>query len=115
VSLTGDPVTRLQVWGTAMSERDNHNDSQDESRDRVWAAAWADALRGMSLGWDLAVPICGGGVVGHLLDRYLHTGYVTTVGLLFLGVAVGFYNVGRRIQQEIARDRFAAEDEDDGI
>ena len=98
-----------------MLEENKYNASREERRDQVWAAAWTDALRGMSLGWDLAVPICGGGVVGHLLDRYLHTGYATTVGLLFLGVAVGFYNVGRRIQQEIARDRLAAEHEDDGI
>ena len=84
------------------------------NRPNIWAAAWADALRGMSLGWDLAVPIVGGGLGGYLLDRYLNTGYVTTVGLLFGGVIVGFYNVGRRIQQEIARDRSEAEGEDEG-
>jgi len=82
-----------------------------ENRRAVWSAAWADALRATSLGWDLAVPICGAGVVGYLLDRYLRTGYVVTVGLLFLGVMIGFYNVVRKLQAEIARDRRRAEDE----
>lgn len=77
----------------------------------VWHAAWRDALRTTSLGWDLAVPIFGGAVLGYFLDRRFHTGPVVTIGLLFLGVMVGFYNVGRQIQHEIARDRFRAEQE----
>ncbi|MBM4431806.1 MAG: AtpZ/AtpI family protein [Chloroflexi bacterium] len=79
----------------------------------VWSAAWADALRATSLGWDLAVPICGGGLLGYLLDRYLDTGYVVTAGLLFLGVMIGFYNVLRKLQAEIARDRRRAENEEE--
>ncbi len=71
----------------------------------IWAAAWADALRAMSLGWELAVPICGGVLLGHVMDRFLHTGSVATVGMLVFGVMVGFYNVGRRIHEEIERDR----------
>ena len=97
-----------------MQKRDKPNASPQGHREYVWAAAWADALRAMSLGWDLAVPICGGGVAGYLLDRHLGTGYVTTVGLLFFGVVVGFYNVGLRIQEELARDRHTEEGEDEG-
>jgi len=86
-------------------------DRPPEKRLDVWSAAWADALRGTSLGWDLAVPICGSAVLGYVLDRYLRTGYVVTVGLLFLGVMVGFYSVLRKLQAEIARDQHSAEGE----
>jgi len=86
-----------------MSKKDERN---------TWSAAWADALRATSLGWDLAIPICGGAVLGHFLDRHFGTGHVVTMGLLVLGVMIGFYNVGRKIQQEIERDRCRAEQEE---
>ena len=34
---------------------------------------WRDALRAMSLGWDLAVPIFGGVLIGYFLDRHFET------------------------------------------
>ena len=77
----------------------------------VWHAAWADALRATSLGWDLGIPICGGAVLGNYLDRRLGTGNVMTMGLLVLGIMVGFYNAGRKIQRELALDRYRSEQE----
>jgi len=62
-------------------------------------ALWREALRATSLGWDLAVPIFGGVLVGHLLDQFVGTRYVFTLGLLVLGIASGFYNVIRSIQR----------------
>ena len=56
---------------------------------------WREALRATSLGWELALPIFGGVLVGYYLDRWLGTRYIFTVGLLFAGVAAGFYNVLR--------------------
>lgn len=76
-----------------------------------WQAAWADALRATSIGWDLGLPICGGAVLGHYLDRRLGTGYTMTMGLLVLGIMIGFYNAGRKIQQELERDRYRTEQE----
>jgi F0F1-type ATP synthase assembly protein I len=54
---------------------------------------WREALRATSLGWDLALPIFAGVLVGYILDQALGTAYVFTLGLLFLGIATGFYNV----------------------
>ena len=71
----------------------------------AWRAAWVDAMKVTSLGWDLAIPICGGAVLGYLLDRRFHTGHVLTLGLLLLGVIVGVYNLARTIRSEIERDR----------
>ena len=61
----------------------------------------------MSLGWDLAVPIFSGVLWGYLLDRWLATGYVFTLGLLMLGIGVGYYNVARFIRRV---DRRSAEE-----
>lgn len=77
-----------------------------------WRAAWRDALAAMSLGWDLAVPIFGGVLLGHLLDRRLGTRYAFTLGLLVLGIGTGFYNVARSIQRVEARERRRASQED---
>jgi F0F1-type ATP synthase assembly protein I len=76
-----------------------------------WGTAWRDGLVTTSLGWDLALPIFGGVLLGHFLDRWLHTGYVLTLGLLALGTITGFYNVARAIRREIARDRRRAQRE----
>ncbi len=56
-------------------------------------------MRATSLGWDLALPIFGGVLIGHLLDQLLSTRYVFTLALLILGIATGFYNVLRSIQR----------------
>lgn len=60
---------------------------------------WREALRATSLGWDLALPIFGGVLVGYLLDQTLGTQYVFTLGLLLFGIATGFYNVARSIRR----------------
>lgn len=74
-----------------------------------------ELIRATSLGWDLALPIFLGVLLGHYLDRWLETGYIFTVGLLFLGAAVGFFNVwrfgqriGRRAQGGVAEEQKAA-------
>jgi predicted F0F1-ATPase subunit len=77
-----------------------------------WRAAWRDALAATSLGWDLALPIFGGVLLGHLLDRRLGTRYAFTLGLLVLGIGTGFYNVARSIQRVEARERRRASQED---
>jgi ATP synthase protein I len=65
---------------------------------------WREALRATSLGWELALPIFGGVLIGYYLDRWLGTGHVLTLGLLFLGVVAGFYNV-LRFARKINRDK----------
>jgi len=57
----------------------------------------------MSLGWDLAVPIFGGVLLGYMLDRWLATGRIFTLSLLILGIGVGYYNVIRFIRRVDSR------------
>jgi F0F1-type ATP synthase assembly protein I len=76
-----------------------------------WDLLWSEAVAAMSLGWDLAVPIFGGVLLGHFLDRWLGTGYVFTLGLLMLGIAVGYYNVARFIRRMEAHERQRTKEE----
>ena len=69
-----------------------------------WSAIWREAMVAMSLGWDLAVPIFGGVLLGYFLDRFLGTRYVLTLGLLFLGVVVAYYNLARFIRRTDRED-----------
>jgi predicted F0F1-ATPase subunit len=78
-----------------------------------WGPLWREAMVAMSLGWDLAVPIFGGVLLGHLLDRWFGTRYVFTLGLLMLGIATGYYNVARFIQRVEMRERQCAVREDE--
>lgn len=60
---------------------------------------WREALRATSLGWDLALPIFGGVLLGRGVDRLLSTTHVFTLSFLILGIAAGFYNVIRGIRR----------------
>jgi F0F1-type ATP synthase assembly protein I len=72
----------------------NQNDNRD-----FWDTLWREALRAMSLGWELAVPIFAGVFFGHLLDLWLNTGYVFTLGLLMFGIMIAYYNLARTIRR----------------
>jgi len=86
-----------------------HEEGQSKARSRpsrqVWGATWRQALAALTIGWDLALPIFGGVLLGHHLDRRLGGGYTFTIGLLVLGLVVGVYNVARTLQRELRRDR----------
>jgi predicted F0F1-ATPase subunit len=64
-----------------------------------WAALWREALLATTLGWELALPIFGGVLIGYFLDRFLGTGHIFTLGLLFLGVVAGYYSLWRFIRR----------------
>jgi F0F1-type ATP synthase assembly protein I len=61
------------------------------------ASLWRESLRAMSLGWDLAIPIFGGTLLGNFLDRLLGTGHIFTIGLIFMGIFISYYNLGKFI------------------
>lgn len=66
---------------------------------------WREALFAMTIGWDLAIPIVGGVIVGYFVDRWLGTRYIFTLGLLTLGVTISFYNLARLIQRQDRQSR----------
>ena len=76
-----------------------------------WGNLWREALVALTLGWDLALPIFAGVFIGQVLDRWLGTVQVFTLGLLMLGIALGYYNLARFIQRVDRRDRQLALDQ----
>ncbi|MGC9332580.1 MAG: AtpZ/AtpI family protein [Anaerolineae bacterium] len=85
--------------------------NQDSEDNNTWSSLWREAMMAMSLGWDLAIPIFGGVLLGYALDRWLHTRYVFTMGLLFLGIGISYYNLARFIRRI---DRENSSDEKEG-
>jgi len=61
---------------------------------------WRLAATMSSLGWSLVVPIVGGALLGHYLDRITGQELIWTVGLLFGGVAVSLYNLYHILYKE---------------
>ena len=60
---------------------------------------WQEALPALTLGWNLAIPIFGGVLLGYFLDHWFGTGYIFTIGLLVLGIFIGFYNLAKVIRK----------------
>ena len=60
-----------------------------------------------TLGWEIAVPIFGGILIGYQLDRYFGMNYIFTISLLVLGIIIGYYNIYKRIELEVLRTKAA--------
>jgi len=57
-------------------------------------------LRASSLGWDLALPIVAGPVIGYFIDKHYLTGHAFTLSLLGLGIIIGTYNLIKFIESD---------------
>lgn len=68
-------------------------------------------LRASSIGWELALPIVAGPVIGYLIDSNYQTGVTFTLIFLGLGLSVGIYNLIRFIVYEFSLIR--TRDEED--
>ena len=60
-----------------------------------------------TLGWEIAVPIFGGILLGYQLDRYLGLNYIFTISFLIFGIMIGYYNIYKRIELEVLRTKAA--------
>ena len=58
-----------------------------------------------SLGWELAVPIFGGLLIGYRIDQHFNTGYTFTLLLLVAGVFMGYYGLYKYIELEMLRKK----------
>ena len=57
----------------------------------------------MSLGWELALPIFAGALIGYFIDRQFNTQYFFSIGLLLSGIGIGYYNIYKYIEIESLR------------
>ena len=60
----------------------------------------------ISLGWEIAIPIFGGVLIGYYLDKLFNTSYVFKLSLLGHGIFIGYYNIYKRINFEMLRKKF---------
>jgi predicted F0F1-ATPase subunit len=72
------------------------------------------ALSLTSLGWELAIPIFGGVLIGYQIDRFFDTGFTFSLILLVFGIIVAYFNLYRHIELEMLRKKVAdqAKEED---
>ncbi len=64
-----------------------------------WPMGRALAMMGR-FGWTMVAPILIGAFVGRWLDRTFHSGVFWSAALLFLGAALGFWAVWKRMTSE---------------
>ena len=69
-----------------------------------------ETARASTLGWELALPIFIGVLLGYFLDRQLGTKYIFTIGLLVAGIGAGFYNIWSFTSRIDARQKRNAEE-----
>ena len=60
-----------------------------------------------TLGWELALPIFGGALLGYYLDKSLNTNHLLTLVLLLAGIFMGYYNLIKLIELEMLRTKAA--------
>ncbi len=56
-----------------------------------------------TLGFEIALPIFGGVLIGYRLDRLSSLNYTYTLIFLIIGIVMGYYNLYKLIQLEIYR------------
>ncbi|HET89799.1 MAG TPA: AtpZ/AtpI family protein [Chloroflexi bacterium] len=54
---------------------------------------WRLVAQASQLGWNMAIPIAGGVLLGHYLDQRFDEEFTWTLTLLLMGVAVAFNNL----------------------
>jgi F0F1-type ATP synthase assembly protein I len=82
-----------------------------KNEESFWVPLWREAFVALSLGWDMAIPIFGGVLLGYALDRWLATGHIFTLGLLVLGIGLSYYNLARFIRRVDKQAQQLKEDE----
>lgn len=60
---------------------------------------WQQVARVGTLGWMIVLPIVGGALLGHLLDRRFDTGVRWALALMSVGVVAGGFALWRAIQE----------------
>lgn len=72
----------------------------DEARRRGGHGLWAQVAYVGALGWMIALPIAGGAIAGHYIDRRLGTGITCTLAGMGLGFVIAGYFVWRVVFSE---------------
>lgn len=60
---------------------------------------WRTALSAINLGWEMALPIFLGVLLGNHLDKITESKYNLTISLLVGGIFISYYNILRYIKK----------------
>ena len=60
---------------------------------------WRTALSAINLGWEMALPIFLGVLLGNYLDKITESKYHLTISLLVGGIIISYYNLLRYIKK----------------
>jgi len=60
---------------------------------------WRTALSAINLGWEMALPIFLGVLLGNYLDKITESKYHLTISLLVGGIFISYYNLLKYINK----------------
>ncbi len=86
----------------------------DKEQEKLIPVLVREGLGILTIGWDLAIPIFAGVLIGHALDSWLETTYLFTLGLLTMGVMIAYYNLARLIHRLNVQDRKRKQEKEKG-
>lgn len=87
------------------------NQEQDPLKRKYQSRLSGRDLRASSIGWEIALPIVGGTVIGYLIDQRYQTGVTFTLGLLFFGLVISIMSLIRFIVYEFSLIREKEEED----
>ncbi len=78
----------------------NSNNDKDQNSRKYQTQFSGRDLRASSIGWEIALPIVGGPVLGYFVDRQFETGVTFTIVFLVIGLIFSAISLVRFIQYE---------------
>lgn len=61
---------------------------------------WTQITKVGTLGWVVALPIVGGALLGHFIDRRFGSGITWSLGLMFVGIVTGGYALWAELDKQ---------------
>ncbi len=68
---------------------------------------WLKAFTLTSMGWELALPIFLGVLLGYQIDKYFTDNYTITIIFLVLGIITSYTNLFRMIELDMLRTKYS--------
>lgn len=70
-----------------------------ENDDKKQREIWRRALTAINLGWEMALPIFLGVLLGNYLDKLTNSEYNLTISLLVAGIFLSYFNLMQHIKK----------------
>jgi ATP synthase protein I len=97
--MSDQPPSEDRSTREVVREIDRLEQLEREAQTRRGRSLWVQVSRVGTLGWLIALPIVGGALLGHLLDRRFDTGLTFTLAMLLLGLVIAGFTIWRHGQE----------------